>query len=148
MTDIFSALDERQCGPECAEMHSCTGRCVLAPLYPSLSGDEALLAALDSVRAWRYQQPHTDARRFAELDAILDGAAVGRIERQLGQDAPTSLPDAVEAHHRLMKARRRALNDARRIWDQAEADAIRSIARFMPRNARQPGEGDQRHTRR
>lgn len=138
MTDIFTALDERQCGPECAEMHSCTGRCVLAPLYPSLTSDKALLAALDSVRAWRHRQPNTNACRFAELDAILDAAAVGRIERQLGEDAPTSLPEAVEAHHRVMNARRHALDDARRIWDQVEAGAIRNIARFMPNTARPP----------
>ncbi|MGW7248840.1 hypothetical protein [Streptomyces decoyicus] len=98
--------------------------------------DEALLAALASVRAWRHRQPHTDARRFAELDAILDAAAIGRIERQLGEDAPASLPEAVEAHHRVMNARRRALDDARRVWDQVEAGAIRNIARFMPNTTR------------
>lgn len=140
MTDIFTALDERKCGPECAEMHTCTGRCILAPLYPSLVSDEVLLAALDEVRAWRHRQPHHDAARFNELDAILDAAAVGRIEKQLGQDAPTSLPEAVEAHHHLMSQRRRALDDARRTWDQAEANAIRQVARFMPHSAPQPTE--------
>ncbi|MFM9637630.1 hypothetical protein [Streptomyces turgidiscabies] len=121
----------RTCGPECSEAHTCVGRCLLAPLYPSLEL-EALRGALDAVRAWRHQQPHTGASRYLELDAILDRAALGQIERQLDQDAPTSLPEAVAAHHRIMAARRRALEDARRVWDAAEAEAIRQIARFMP----------------
>ncbi|OUC97831.1 hypothetical protein CA983_29965 [Streptomyces swartbergensis] len=103
----------------------------MATLYPSIELD-ALRAALEEVRTWRHRQPHTEATRYLELDAILDRAALGQIKRQLDQDAPTSLPEAVAAHHRIMAARRRALADARRIWDTAEAEAIREIARFMP----------------
>lgn len=129
-----TAPDERKCGRECAERHTCTGRCVLAPLSPSLAADDVLLVALDDVRAWRHRQPHADASRYAELDAILDAAAVGRIEKQLGQDAPASLPEAVEAHHRVMNERRRALADALRVWDQVEAAAIRRVARFLSKD--------------
>ncbi|AQW55263.1 hypothetical protein ACIQPP_05435 [Streptomyces violaceusniger] len=93
---------------------------------------EALTVALDSVRAWRHRQPLTAATRYDELDAVLDAAAAGQIEAQLAAPEPTSLPEAVEAHHRVMSARRRALADARRIWDQIEATAIRNVARFMP----------------
>ncbi|MFI6465698.1 hypothetical protein [Streptomyces sp. NPDC050538] len=121
----------RTCGPECSEAHTCVDRCLLAPLYPSIELD-ALRAALDEVRTWRHRQPHTGAIRYVELDAILDRAALGQITRQLDQDAPTSLPEAVTVHHRIMAARRRTLEDTRRVWDAAEADAIRQIARFMP----------------
>jgi hypothetical protein len=123
--------DARTCGPECAEAHTCAGRCLLAPLYPSIEL-EALHATLEEVRAWRHRHAHADARRFAELDAILDRAALGQIKRQLDLDVPTSLPEAVDAHHRVMTARRNSADDARRAWDMVEAEAIRQIARFMP----------------
>ncbi|MFE0533806.1 hypothetical protein ACFW20_07130 [Streptomyces nigra] len=130
MTD--TTVDARTCGPECAEAHTYAGRCLLATLYPSIEL-EALRAALEEVRSWRHRQPHTEATRYLELDAILDRAALGQIKRQLDQDdAAASLPEAVAAHHRIMAARRRALADARRVWDAAEAEAIREIARFMP----------------
>jgi hypothetical protein len=123
--------DARTCGPECAEAHTCAGRCLLAPLYPSIEL-ETLRATLEEVRAWRHRQPRTDARRFADLDEILDRAVLGQIKRQLDLDVPTSLPEAVDAHHRVMTARRHAADDARRAWDMVEAEAIRQIARFMP----------------
>jgi len=90
--------------------------------------------ALDQIRMWRHKQPHTDAPRLAELDAILDRAAVGRIEAHLGVDLrePTSLPEAVAAHHALIEQRHRIITDAHHAWDLAEANAIRAIARFMP----------------
>jgi hypothetical protein len=91
-----------------------------------------LLAALDEIRAWRHRHPHYDAPLFAELDAILDRAAVGRIERRLDLPEATSLPEAVNAHHELMMLRRRILADAARAWDLVEARAMRQIARFMP----------------
>ncbi|MEV6836794.1 hypothetical protein AB0N17_20180 [Streptomyces sp. NPDC051133] len=91
-----------------------------------------LLAALDEVRAWRHRHPHFDSARFAELDAILDRAAVGRIERRLDLPEATSLPEAVNAHHAVMNLRRRILADAHRAWDLVEARAMRQIARFMP----------------
>lgn len=125
MTD--TTADARTCGPECSEMHTCVGRCLLAPLYPTIEV-EALRTALDEVRAWRHAQLQTHTTRYFELDAILDRAALGQITRQLDEDAPTSLPEAVSAHHRIMRARA----DARRAWDMAEAAAIRQIARFMP----------------
>lgn len=140
MTDTTATTDDRRCGPECSEMHTCAGQCVLAPLYPSLATDETLLAALDEVRAWRHRQPHAEAPRFAELDAILDRAVLGRIAKEVGEDVPSSLHEAVAAHHRIMAARRRAFGDARRVWDMAEAGAIRHIARFMPA-ASQPTDG-------
>ncbi|MFI1607823.1 hypothetical protein ACH4YN_37915 [Streptomyces griseofuscus] len=121
----------RTCGPECSEAHTYAGPCLLAPLYPSIELD-ALRSALEEVRTWRHRQPHVEATRYLELDAILDRAALGQITRQLDQDAPASLPEAVTAHHRIMAARRRTLEDARRVWDAAEAAAIRQIARFMP----------------
>ncbi|MFG2458128.1 hypothetical protein ACGFWE_13805 [Streptomyces sp. NPDC048523] len=120
------------CGSACAEQHTYADRCVLAPLYPSVHTDERLLAALEDVRKWRHRQPNRGARHFAELDAILDAAALGRIRREVGEDVPASLPEAVAAHHRIMAARRRALDDLGRVWDAAEAAAIRQIARFMP----------------
>lgn len=126
-----TTADARTCGPECAEAHTCAGRCLLAPLYPSIEL-EALRSTLEEVRAWRHRHAAADTRRFAELDAILDRAALGQIKRQLAEDAPASLPEAVEAHHRVMAARRHSADDARRAWDMAEADAIRQIARFMP----------------
>lgn len=91
-----------------------------------------LHAALDAIRMWRHRQPHTEARRFAELDAILDAAALGRIECALDLPEPTSLPEAVDAHHAVMNLRRRILADAGRAWDLVEANAMRQIARFMP----------------
>ncbi|MFD9282769.1 hypothetical protein ACFWD7_36845 [Streptomyces mirabilis] len=91
-----------------------------------------LIAALDEVRAWRHRHPHFDARQFAELDAILDRAAVGRIERRLDLPEATSLPEAVNAHHDVMRLRRSILADAARAWDLVEARAMRQIARFMP----------------
>ncbi|MGW7197524.1 hypothetical protein [Streptomyces chryseus] len=91
-----------------------------------------LHAALDAIRMWRHRQPHTDARRFAELDAILDAAALGRIESSLDLSEPTSLPEAVEAHQAVMNLRRRTLADAGRAWDLVEANAMRQISRFMP----------------
>lgn len=100
---------------------------------------DELAAGLDAVRAWRHRQPHQDAPRYVELDAILDAATVGEIEAQLAEPEPTSLPEAVKAHHRVMNERRRALDDARRSWDRAEANAIRQIARFMPN---EPVEGE------
>jgi hypothetical protein len=123
---------EPSCGPACAEAHTYADRCVLAPLYPSVRADEQLLAALENVRQWRHRQPNRAARHFAELDAILDAAALGRIRREVGEDVPASLPEAVAAHHRIMAARRRALDDLGRVWDAAESAAIRQIARFMP----------------
>lgn len=129
MTD--TTTDARTCGPECSEMHTCAGRCLLAPLYPSIEL-EALRATLDEVRAWRHDQLHSHTTRYFELDAILDRAALGQITQQLGEDAPTSLPEAVEAHHRIIRARRNTLADVRRVWDMAEAGAIRQISRFMP----------------
>ncbi|MGA5489588.1 hypothetical protein ACPCK1_17750 [Streptomyces pseudogriseolus] len=90
------------------------------------------VAALDQIRTWRHLQPHTDAPRYAELDAILDAAAVARIERRLDLPEATSLPEAVNAHHAVLDLRRRVLDDARRAWDLVEARAIRQIARFMP----------------
>jgi hypothetical protein len=89
-------------------------------------------AALDEIRAWRHRHPHYDAPLFAELDAILDRAAVGRIERRLDLPEATSLPEAVNAHHEVMSLRRRILADAARAWDLVEARAMRQIARFMP----------------
>ncbi|MCX4969377.1 hypothetical protein OHA98_41870 [Streptomyces sp. NBC_00654] len=91
-----------------------------------------LTAALDEIRAWRHQHPHFDAPQFAGLDAILDRAAVGRIERRLDLPEATSLPEAVNAHHEVMSLRRRILADAARAWDLVEARAMRQIARFMP----------------
>jgi hypothetical protein len=91
-----------------------------------------LVAALDEVRAWRHRQPHSDAPRFAELDAILDRAAVGRIERRLDLPEATSLPEAVNAYHDVMRLRRSILADAARAWDLVEARAMRQISRFMP----------------
>lgn len=91
-----------------------------------------LRAALDEVRAWRHRHPQFDAPRFAELDAILDRAAVGRIERSLNVPEATSLPEAVNAHHDVMSLRRRLMADADRAWDLVEARAMRQIARFMP----------------
>lgn len=127
--------DAGACGPECADMHTCAGRCVLAPLYPSLELD-ALRAAFDEVREWRRAQLQTHTTRYFELDAILDRVALGQIKRRLDQDdAPTSLPDAVEAHHRLIRARRTALADTEHTWNLAEAEAIRQITRFMPKGA-------------
>jgi hypothetical protein len=129
MTDTTD--DARTCGPECAEAHTCAGRCLLATLYPSIELEQ-LRATLEEVRAWRHEQPHADARRFAGLDEILDRAALGQIKRQLDLDVPTSLPEAIEAHHRVIAARRHSADDARRVWDMVEAEAIRQIARFMP----------------
>ncbi|WP_330349732.1 hypothetical protein [Streptomyces sp. NBC_00582] len=91
-----------------------------------------LLAALDEVRTWRHRHPHFDAGPFTELDAILDRAAAGRIERRLDLPEATSLPEAVNAHHEVMMLRRRILADAGRAWDLVEARAMRQIARFMP----------------
>lgn len=99
---------------------------------PTKTDADHLIAALDAVREWRHRQPHHDASRCAELDAILDDAAVGEIEARIAQDAPASLPEAVEAHHCLIRTRRRAFEDARRAWDEVEAGAIRRIAAFMP----------------
>ncbi|GAA3527616.1 hypothetical protein [Streptomyces osmaniensis] len=90
------------------------------------------LVALDEIRTWRHRQPHADAPRYAELDAILDAAALGRIERRLDLPEPTSLPEAVAAHHAVLDLRRRILADAGRAWDLVEARVIRQIARFMP----------------
>ncbi|SDL33552.1 hypothetical protein [Streptomyces indicus] len=97
-------------------------------------------AALDEIRMWRHKQPHTDAPLFAELDAILDRAAVGRIEAHLGNPEPTSLPEAVAAHHTLIEQRHRIITDAHHAWDLAEAHAIRNIARFMPAAGRKGGD--------
>lgn len=98
-------------------------------------------AALDEIRMWRHKQPHTDAPQFAELDAILDRAAVGRIEAHLGVDRrePTSLPEAVAAHHALIEQRHRIITDAHHAWNHAEARAIRAIDRFMPAAGRMGG---------
>lgn len=103
-----------------------------------------LIAALDEVRAWRHRHPHSDARPFAELDAILDRAATGRIERRLDLPEATSLPEAVNAHHEVMRLRRSILTDAARAWDLVEARAMRQIARFMPGTDAAPAneEGD------
>lgn len=99
---------------------------------PTTTDADHLVAALDAVREWRHRQPHHDATRYAELDAILDRAAIGEIETRVAEDEPESLRKAVEAHHELIRTRRRAFADARRAWDQVEADAIRHIARFLP----------------
>lgn len=93
---------------------------------------DPLHSALDEIRAWRHRHPHYDARLFAELDAILDRAAVGRIERRLDLPEATSLPEAVNAHHAVMRLRRSILADAARAWDLVEARAMRQISRFMP----------------
>ncbi|EPH40877.1 hypothetical protein ABT390_36715 [Streptomyces aurantiacus] len=93
---------------------------------------DPLRVALDEIRAWRHRQSHTDAPRYAELDTILDAAAVGRIEHHLGRSEPTSLPEAVQGYRAVMDARRRILSDAVRAWDLVEAEAMRDIARFMP----------------
>ncbi|MEU3124387.1 hypothetical protein ABZ696_29495 [Streptomyces albidoflavus] len=97
--------------------------------------------ALDQIRMWRHRQPHTEAPRLAELDAILDRAAVGRIEAHLGVDLrePTSLPEAVAAHHALIEQRHRIITDVHHAWDLAEANAIRAIARIMPAAGRDGG---------
>ncbi|WP_432160750.1 hypothetical protein [Streptomyces sp. NRRL F-5630] len=96
-------------------------------------------AALDEIRLWRHKQPHTDAPLFAELDAILDRAAVGRIEAHLGYPEPTSLPEAVAVHHTLIEQRHRIITDSHHAWDLAEAHAIRAIARFLPAVGRMGG---------
>lgn len=103
-----------------------------APTAAPTTEAERLLAALDEVRSWRHRHPHYDAPMFAGLDAILDRAAVGRIERRLDLPEATSLPEAVNAHHEVMMLRRRILADAARAWDLVEARAMRQIARFMP----------------
>ncbi|NGO68024.1 hypothetical protein [Streptomyces boncukensis] len=110
---------------------------------PDPTGEQQLVdaarvakVALDEVRMWRHRQPHHDAPRYAELDAILDRAAVGRIEVHLAQPEPRSLPEAVAAHHALIDQRRRIIADAHRAWDLVEVRVIRSIARFMPADGR------------
>ncbi|MFI7010006.1 hypothetical protein [Streptomyces sp. NPDC050145] len=98
-------------------------------------------AALDEIRMWRHKQPHNAAPQFAELDKILDRAAVGRIEAHLGVDLrePRSLPEAVAAHHALIEQRHRIITDAHHAWDLAEANAIRAIDRFLPAASRKGG---------
>lgn len=99
---------------------------------PTTTGTGHLVDALEAVREWRHRQPHHDAARYAELDAILDAAAIGEIEARVAGDEPASLHEAVEAHHALIHTRRRAFEDARRAWDQVEHDAMRRIAQFLP----------------
>ncbi|WP_199807507.1 hypothetical protein [Streptomyces sp. NRRL F-5650] len=89
-------------------------------------------AALDEIRRWRHQHHRSDAPLFTELDAILDRAAVGRIERRLDLPEATSLPEAVSAYQDVMRLRRQILADAARAWDLVEARAMRQIARFLP----------------
>ncbi|WP_125262341.1 hypothetical protein [Streptomyces alboflavus] len=100
---------------------------------PAEAADDPLRTALDLVRAWRHRQPHTDAPRYLELDAILDAAALDRIEQHLAWPEPTSLPEAVTAYRGVLDARRRILADVTHAWDLVEAAAVRNIARFMPR---------------
>ncbi|MEU0675447.1 hypothetical protein ABZ330_21650 [Streptomyces sp. NPDC006172] len=109
---------------------------------PAPAADSAtapLHAALGEVRMWRHRHADINPRQLAELDAILDRAAVARIERSLGPTEATSLPEAVTAHQAVMRLRRSVLADAARAWDLVEAAAIRQIARFMP-GAGSPGE--------
>ncbi|MFB7594317.1 hypothetical protein [Streptomyces sp. NPDC056160] len=93
---------------------------------------DQLIAALDEIRSWRHRHPNFDARQIGELDAILDRAAVGRIERRLDLPEATSLPEAVNAYHAVMRLRRSILADAARAWDLVEARAMRQISQFMP----------------
>lgn len=102
------------------------------PAAPAATNPDT--AALHAIRMWRHRQPHTDAWRYAELDAILDAAALGRIERAADRPEPASLPEAVAAHHAVMRLRRRILADSERAWDVVEAEALRAIARFMPKS--------------
>lgn len=92
---------------------------------------ERLRTTLDLVREWRHKHGEDDPQ-FAELDEILAAEAVERIRQHLVAPEPTSLPEAVQAHHRILRERRRAFNHAGHAWDEVEARMIRQIARFMP----------------
>lgn len=93
----------------------------------------ALADALDSIRAWRHTQPHTDAVRFAPLDAILDALALDG-DALLQIEQPASLQEAVTAYRTVLDARRRAIEATGLVWDQIEASAIREIDRHMQRS--------------
>ncbi|MDV6290298.1 hypothetical protein R2F25_30275 [Streptomyces sp. UP1A-1] len=93
---------------------------------------DAMAAALDAVRAWRHQQPHTAAVDFAPLDAVLDAAALSADVPLPQHERPASLSEAVVAHRAVMEARRQALAAVRLVWDGIEAAAIREIDRHLP----------------